>query len=96
MSRSYKKNPVYTDGRNGQKKAKRIAAKKVRNFDIEALPSKGNQYKKVSESYNIHDYVSRWTWEEAVDWYHKHPEQYSEYPTEKEFYRYWYKISKMK
>lgn len=96
MSRSYKKNPVYTDGRNGQKKAKRRANHIVRQANIEELPLKGNAYKKMSESWEIHDYISRWTWEEALDWYNKHPDQYSEYPTEKEFYRYWYKISKMK
>ena len=66
MSRSYKKHPFYTDGRNGQKIAKRIANHKVRK--AENLPSKQrNAYKRVSESWEIHDYISRWTLEEAIE-----------------------------
>lgn len=66
MSRSYKKSPVYTDGRTpGPKISKRFAAKKVRNTDWDELPLKGCGYKKVFCSYDIHDYISRYTIEDA-------------------------------
>ena len=92
MSRSYKKSPVYTDGSRGTtKKAKRIAQKKVRKVDD--LPMKGNAHKKVSESWTIHDYCNRWTWEEAKEQWERGENEYlkKHYPTLKEFYRYWLK-----
>lgn len=95
MSRSYKKQPYNCDG-NSARSGKKFANKKVRQLDIEALPPKGNAYKKVYEQYDIRDWIYRWTWEEALAWYRKHPEQYSKYPTEKDFYRYWYKIMRAK
>lgn len=51
MSRSYKKKPVFTD--NASKKHKRLANKKVRKAKN---VTNGNQYKKVSESWDIHDW----------------------------------------
>ena len=96
MSRSYKKNPVYTDGRAGStKKSKKFANKKVRSYNEEESLS-GSDYKKVYGQYNIHDYILRWTLEEALEYYRNHPEQYKEYTTEEEFKHYWYKITKMK
>lgn len=92
MSRSYKKSPVYTDGsRSTTKKAKRIAQKKVRKVDD--LPMKGNAHKKVSESWTIHDYCNRWTWEEAKEQWKRGENEYlkKHYPTLKDFYRYWLK-----
>ena len=67
MSRSYKKNPYCTDGSpHTTKESKKFANKKVRNY--EDIPN-GSAYKKVSESWDIHDYVSNRTWEEAqADW----------------------------
>ena len=59
MSRSYKKNPVWTDRTNGAKYWKKLANKKVRknkdNF------SKGKKYKRIYCSYDIHDYIFRWS-----------------------------------
>lgn len=97
MSRSYKKSPVYTDGSRGTtKKAKRIAQKKVRKVDD--LPMKGNAHKKVSESWTIHDYCNRWTWEEAKEQWERGENEYlkKHYSTLKEFYRYWLKCCRSK
>ncbi len=96
MSRSYKKNPYVTDGSPGvTKERKKFANKKVRN--TQELPN-NSAYKKVAESYDIHDWVHRWTWEEAkrewernnFGWIQKR------YPTLKDYYRYWLKCSKLK
>jgi len=55
MSRSRKKNAVYTDyGRNSTWYAKRQASKVVRRFKGEI--QNGNSYKKIYCSYNIHDW----------------------------------------
>lgn len=93
MSRSYKKNPIITDGRTPTvKRMKRIANKKVRH--TKNLPN-GKSYKKVFETYNIHDYISRWTWEEAkMAYFHFDPNGINwqkDYLTLKDFYKYWQK-----
>ena len=55
MSRSYKRFPVCKDGGpKWNKFAKRVANKKVRN--TRGIPS-GRSYKKVYETWNIHDWV---------------------------------------
>jgi len=53
MSRSYKKNPVMKST-NCKKKIKRRANKKVRKADID----NGGSFKKVSDSWEINDYIS--------------------------------------
>ena len=59
MSRSYKKNPGWSDrSRNGTKKDKRYANRKVRNSDLEF--SKGSTYKKLSERWEIRDWNFRY------------------------------------
>ena len=90
MSRSYKKHPYFTDGRNGRKIKKRYANKTVRNYNKKI--AKGNAFKHLYCSWNIHDYISRWTWEEAK-FEHEHN---NEYPTLKECYKYWSKYYKRK
>ena len=78
MSRSYKKSCVFTDGKNGQKKAKRKANRAVRN-NIEDIPTRARKaYKKYSCSWDIHDYVSRWSEKDAwifwkTGWKDKYP-----------------------
>ena len=96
MSRSYKKSPNSTDGSAGTtKRSKRVANKKVRI--TEDVPS-GGAYKKVSETWDIHDYSTRWTWEEAVkDWEEgKNPYLKKEFPTLEEYRQYWEKCCKRK
>lgn len=67
MSRSYKKQPISKDNqRGGAKLAKRFANKVVRK--AENLPSRQRAaYKKCFCTWNIHDYISRWTLQEAID-----------------------------
>lgn len=71
MSRSYKKNPIYkyapSSKRKGAKKAKRMANKKVRRvFCID-----GKYYRRLTNPWDIHDIVSRWTWEECVEQHYR-------------------------
>lgn len=62
MSRSYKKNAYATDGSpKNVRDHKRLANKKVRNSDI---PLRGKGYRKVYNSWNIHDYVSYYSWKD--------------------------------
>lgn len=96
MSRSYKKSPVYTDGSPGTtKEKKKVANRKVRH--TEDIPS-GGAYKKIHESWDIHDYVNRWTWEEAkVEWENGKNEYLKKhYPTLESYYYYWLKCCKLK
>ncbi len=98
MSRSYKHSPYYTDGGTpGTKISKRFANKKVRNYKKQ-IP-KGNFYKKIFCSYDIHDYVIRWSWSQArFDWEHKgvYIDWKKDYPTLKDFYKYWSKNHRRK
>lgn len=74
MSRSYKKHPVCKDSSNTcNKKDKRRANKKVRKY-ILSLSGKSNDYKKVSESWDISDYRF-WTSSES---YMENREEFSE------------------
>lgn len=97
MSRSYKKNPCCTDGKAGKTKdSKRHSNKRARNK--EDIPNYSG-YKKVYCSYNIHDYCSRWTWEEAKQkWENASDDNYlkRKYSNLKDFYRYWLKCYKTK
>ena len=97
MSRSRKKNPVFTDRRSGRV-GKKLANRRVRRALV-ALPRKSKAYKKQFESWDIHDYVIRWTKEEALERYRKSEADSwmrKEYPTEKDFLNYWAKICKRK
>lgn len=97
MARSIKKNPICTDGRNGQKIPKRFANKTVRNFDGD-IPN-GRFYKKLYCTWNIHDYVSRWPWVQAKTEYEQEEENKGwkkSFPTLKDFYRFWRRYYKNK
>ena len=64
MSRSYKKRPIGTDGSpHTTKEMKRHANSKVRK--TKGIYN-GNSYKKLFCSYDIHDYISRYSREEAI------------------------------
>lgn len=93
MSRSYKKTPYITDGvAKHTSQRKKLANKKVRR-NIKKLFKKGKNYKKIYDSYDIHDWISRWTWEEAKKEYETNPwpRWKEKYPTLKDFYNYWKK-----
>ena len=70
MSRSYKKAPVCTDySRKTTKYWKRQANHKVRRHqDV----MNGKSYRKVYESWKIHDYAYYESKIDAITWYEKH------------------------
>ena len=102
MSRSYKKTPWAGDT-SFKKRGKQLANAKVRaflkNLDDE-LTLNGSKYKQVFETWNISDYGWIEDWEQYWVWvkkrYAEHPELYKNPPNEKEEYRKWYKMYKMK
>ena len=76
MSRSYKKHPISKDNqRGGAKIGKRFAAHRIRNLSLEeaeVIMGKSNRYKYVNQdTYDIHDYISHWTEEEAREYYRR-------------------------
>lgn len=83
MSRSYKKNPICTDRPHGAKYWKRLANKKVRKENIHFL--KGKKYKRIYNSWEIHDYISRWTKEEALKDFKRYMYLQKYYKNEDEF-----------
>jgi len=87
MSRSYKKHPYCTDGRSPTpRQMKSIANRSVRQRNkrvvqgwfeddlryMNELTLDGKSYKKWYCSYDIHDWVSRWSKAEALSEY-EHP-----------------------
>lgn len=68
MSRSYRHTHIRKDNRRGRKCAKRYANEKVRNYTEVA---NGNYYKKISEQWNIYDYISYWPLEWYLNWIKK-------------------------
>lgn len=64
MSRSFKHTPIFADG-SSSKKQKRFANKRVRKFKNDI--SNGKFYKKIYESYDIYDYISRKTFKESEE-----------------------------
>lgn len=97
MSRSYKKSPVLTDGkRKTTKESKRFANKTVRHYKKGI--SNGKAYRKLFCSYDIHDWVSYWSWHQAKKEYESGELVYlqDKYPTLNKFYQYWKKYQKRK
>ena len=92
MSRSYKKNPVYTDGRAGSVKiTKKYANKAVRNISNEDIPTHARSFfKRCFCSYDIHDYIYYQTKEKAIE-YWENPHRYHTYENLEECLRAWAK-----
>jgi hypothetical protein len=66
MSRSYRKTPIVKDNKRGRKIAKRRANKRMRKkLDIH----NGKAYRKVTNPWDIYDYVFRWSKEDAINFY---------------------------
>jgi predicted MPP superfamily phosphohydrolase len=61
MSRSYKKTPIIKDHDSG-KVGKKLANRKVRRYKEKI--ANGKAYKKVFNSWDIHDYISRYSFQE--------------------------------
>jgi len=104
MSRSYKKNPFVTDHRCGTtKELKRLANRTVRRHvnEMEDMPSR-LPHKKMTETWDIHDYSWRMTREEAIEWYryqmeHKASEYFKKrFPTLEAWLNYWEKCHRRK
>lgn len=88
MSRSYKKVPVLKDNGKGSKKAKKLANKKIRRIDI----GNGGAYKKAYPQYDIHDFVSYWSKEDALKSFHDpNSRMYHYKETEEQFLNWWAK-----
>lgn len=83
MSRSYKKNPIYTDRPDGAKYWKRLANKKVRKENIHFL--KGKKYKRLFNSWEIHDYISYWDKFQALKDFKRYRYLNEYYKNEEEF-----------
>ena len=97
MSRSYRKNPIIKDNGKSKKEMKSLANRKVRrklndpDFDI----ADGKAYKKEFESWDIADFISRWTKEDAIKEYESKSKKYrwfkEEWPTLEDYLNYWEK-----
>lgn len=83
MSRSIKKNPVVKDGGKSKKKQKTQANRKVRRKlnNPDYLLADGNDYRKVTESWGIADFICRQSKEDAIKYYNDHinPDFYMRY-----------------
>ena len=106
MSRSYKKSPVYTDGSRGTTKdTKRKANQKVRRRNKRIVKGylmrdpryrdektlDGKFYKRFFCSWDIHDYISYWTVDDAIQSHHRWKRIYEEYKDEQDFLNKHYK-----
>jgi NAD+--asparagine ADP-ribosyltransferase len=70
MSRSYRKTPCTKDNKKSRKFWKRYSNHKIRHNE---LPSrKRGAFKRIETSYNIYDYITLFTKEEAIDFYNKY------------------------
>ena len=97
MSRSYRKNPIIKDNGKSKKEMKSLANRKVRRKlnDSDFNISNGNAYKKEFESWDIADFISRWTKEDAIKEYESKSKKYrwfkEEWPTLEDYLNYWEK-----
>lgn len=97
MSRSFKKTPISKDHWGG-KFGKRMANKAIRNK--KDFTSSGGEYKKMYESWDINDYVSYYSREDAIkDWYDeegdhcKYKHRHNKYGTLEKWLKAWEKMS---
>ena len=97
MSRSYRKNPIIKDNGKSKKEMKSLANRKVRRKlnDSDFNISNGKAYKKEFESWDIADFISRWTKEDAIKEYESKSKKYrwfkEEWPTLDDYLNYWEK-----
>lgn len=97
MSRSYRKNPIVKDNGKSKKEMKSLANRKVRRKlnDPDFNIADGKAYKKEFESWDIADFISRWTKEDAIKEYESKSKKYrwfkEEWPTLDDYLNYWEK-----
>lgn len=114
MSRSYKKHPFLKDNQNCCHEDKKIVSRRLRrgipveSEESEILANSPSAFKKINkDTWDIHDYVSFETEEDARKYYRKEIEDNSfpawtekflkQYPTEDDFIqKYWAKYFKRK
>lgn len=104
MSRSYRHTPIIRDNRHSKKQLKQFANRKYRRRfnsieDEFTNCRKSNDYKLCTNSWEIADYVFRWTREQAIKEYNKWTSIAKisqtfkkEYPTLNDWLRHWEKI----
>lgn len=92
MSRSYKKTPITKSDTHGRKSSKRLSNHAIRKIE---LPTRQRgAFRKVYNSWDIYDYVSRWTLEEAIAEYNERCKSHyfrEKYPTLEDFIKFWKK-----
>ena len=97
MSRSYRKNPIIKDNGKSKKEMKSLANRKIRRKlnDPDFNMADGKAYKKEFESWDIADFISRWTKEDAIKEYESKSKKYpwfkEEWPTLEDYLNYWEK-----
>lgn len=97
MSKSYRKNPIVKDNGKSKKEMKSLANRKVRRKlnDPDFNIADGKAYKKEFESWDIADFISRWTKEDAIKEYESKSKKYrwfkEEWPTLDDYLNYWEK-----
>ena len=97
MSRSYRKNPIVKENGKSKKEMKSLANRKVRRKlnDPDFNIADGKAYKKEFESWDIADFISRWTKEDAIKEYESKSKKYrwfkEEWPTLDDYLNYWEK-----
>lgn len=86
MSRSYKKTPICKDGNRKKSCDKAWANRRFRRVSIDnetfndLYSGKSNRHKQFNESWEIADYTSRWTLEDAVRaWYDEEKPNYNDW-----------------
>ena len=68
MSKSYKKVSIIKDNSKSSKWYKNQANRRIRYSNLD-FPKKSNSYKKCYESWDIHDYILRYSKKEAIYFY---------------------------
>lgn len=97
MGKSYRKNPIVKDNGKSKKEMKSLANRKVRRKlnDPDFNIADGKAYKKEFESWDIADFISRWTKEDAIKEYENKSKKYrwfkEEWPTLEDYLNYWEK-----
>lgn len=98
MSRSYKKTPIAKDSIKSSANNKRIANRVYRHNNKMELHQR-KAYRKHYETWEIHDYVSLYTKEQAIKDYYDREYRYSKrlgYPTLESWLNYWEKCYRRK
>ena len=97
MSRSFKKTPISKDNEKSSARNKALANRAFRRRNKSTLYQR-KTYKKCYDSWEIHDYVSLYTKEQAIEDYFRHQRRYIRigYPTLESWLNYWEKCYRRK